>query len=458
MKGMTLGALAEQMGAEAVGIELDRQILGVRIDSRQVLPGEVFFALPGEKTDGHAFLADAAARGAVAAIVSRLQEGAPLPLIRVDDVLLSLQNLAQRQFQERPVPLLGITGSVGKTTTKEFAAALLGGVFCVGKSPASYNSKVTYPLNLLNCTGEENLLVFEMGMSEPGEIAHLVQIAPPSIALITRIALAHAMNFSDGLEGIARAKAEIFSESQTKTVIIDWESLPLFGPISKELITFSLNDRAADYYLFFDAGRYRIDERGVRAYELDLPFHETHLLHDLLGAMAAARYLGLSWEEIERRISFLERPKMRFEQFEKAGVLFINDAYNANPASMRAALENLPEPKEGGKRIGVLASMLELGDFSVSAHEEIGRLAAKRLDALLCLGQEMAPLCAEFLQSAKKPLESCASIEEMAAKLQELMCPGDVVLIKGSRGMKLERVLDLLSMQQLEEKHASFIG
>ena len=102
--------------------------------------------------------------------------------------------------------------------------------------------------------------------------------------------------------------------------------------------------------------------------------------------------------------------------------------------------------------------MLELGDFSVSAHEEIGRLAAKRLDALLCLGQEMAPLCAEFLQSAKKPLESCASIEEMAAKLQELMCPGDVVLIKGSRGMKLERVLDLLSMQQLEEKHASFIG
>ena len=449
MREVAFSEVARKLGSE-LRLESDRPVIGVRIDSRQILPGEIFFALPGEKTDGRYFLADAASRGALAAVVSQEILNAPLPLIVVENVLASLQHLAHQSFEENPIPVVGITGSVGKTTTKEFTATLLQEVFRVGKSPSSYNSKATFPLNLLNFSGQEQLLILEMGMSQKGEIANLIKIAAPDIAVITKIALAHAMNFPEGLEGIAQAKAEIFAEEKTKTVIVDLEALPFFMGMPKKFVTFSLTDPAADYYLFSTAGRAQIDERGVRAHELDLPFKEAHLVHDLLASIAVARTLGVSWEEIERRVPLLQLPKMRFELFERGGILFVNDAYNANPASMRAALENLPEPKEGCKRIGVLASMLELGSFSRAAHEEIGRIAARRLDALLCFGEETGPLSEEFLAAAKKPSERYSNLEELVLRLEELMCRGDVVLIKGSRSMQLEKVLGMLKKADCE--------
>lgn len=446
-KDMQLNEIAREFGLESENLS---QVSGYQIDSRFVREGELFFALKGAVSDGHQFLHEVRQKGAVGAVVDKGTICEGLPLLEVEDVLLALQSLAQASIALKPPgSIVGITGSVGKTTTKEFLATLLEGKFRVGKTSANYNSQRTFPLGVLNRTGTEEILVLEMGMSESGEITKLVNIAPPEVAVITKISLAHTMNFADGLNGIARAKAEICSHPNTKTAIIDLDFLQYreaVEMIRAEKITFSITDATADYYLSFGTGRFRIDERGVRAYEFELPFKESHVLHNFTAALVAARQLGMQWEEIERQISALVLPKMRFEQFEKDGIRFINDAYNANPASMRAALENLPLPQEGGKRIAVLGTMKELGAFSQEAHEEIGKLAQKYVDVLLCLGgDEISPLCAGF-EEAKKPLERFADHETLTERLREIMRPGDVVLVKGSRSMQMEKIMEYLDV------------
>lgn len=445
-----LGAsLREIAGLLGVDLEGDAPVSGYRIDSRSVLPGDLFFALKGERSDGHSYLKEIAGRGAAGAIVRRGcpdQEG--LALIEVDEPLEALRELAKCALERHPAQILGITGSVGKTTTKEFAATLLEGKFPLFKNPGSYNSQRTFPLNLLNRTGLEKLLVLEMGMSEPGEIERLTKIAAPDIAIITKIAMSHVANFPDGMDGIAKAKAEICSQwPKTRLAVVDLEFLQYpeaAALIRAEKVTFSTHDRNADYYLSYVEGKYRIDERGVRAHQFDLPFQESHFLHDFTAALAAARQLGMEWEEIERQIPKLSPPKMRFEQFEWRGMHLINDTYNANPASMRAALENLPQPKEGGKRIAVFGSMQkELGAFSKEAHEEIGRLAQKHVDVLLSLGEE-AKILFDAFGEAKKPCEHFLDQQTLIERLREVMRPGDVVLFKGARSMRLEHVVESL--------------
>ncbi len=441
-------SLIEIARALKVYFEGDAQVSGYQIDSRGVEPGGLFFALKGEKVDGHCYLPEAARRGAVAAVVEKGRVSqAELPLIEVDDPLAALQTLARIGLEHRPAQILGITGSVGKTTAKEFAATLLEKKFSLYKSPGSFNSQRTFPLNLLNRTGQEKLLVLEMGMSLPGEMQRLVSIAAPDLAVITKIALSHVANFPDGLEGIACAKAEIASQAKTGRVILDVDFLQYRTAVElirAEKITFSTHDRTADYYLSYVDGQYRIDERGVRAHQFDLPFHETHFLHDFTAALAAARQLGMSWEEIEQQTLKLSLPKMRFEQFEWGGMQLINDAYNANPASMRAALENLPSPKEGGKKIAVFGSMQkELGSYSKESHEEIGRLAQKHIDVLFSIGED-AKILNDTFSEAKKPSEHFRSQESLIERLREVMLPGDVILFKGARAMQIEKVVESL--------------
>lgn len=442
MRGVFLHEIAQLLGLAFSG---EGQISGYRVDSRAVQPGDLFFALKGEKVDGHRFLSDVAERGAVAAVVSEAVEDCRLTLFLVDDVLAALQQLARELFVTHRIPLLGITGSVGKTTVKEFAATLLSGKFHVAKSPLSHNSKITYPLSLLNRTPEDQVMVSELGMSFPGEIATLVNIAPPEVAMITKVALAHAQNFPEGISGIARAKAEIFSHPSTKVAILDSELMAypeIREALPKKRVLVSLDDASADLYLAFSNNRFFVDECGVRVAQFDLPFREKHFIQDALLAMAAARQFGMQWEEIEQQLPKLSLPGMRFERVERGGVSIINDAYNANPASVRAALESFPAPKPGGKKIAVLGTMKELGSFSEKAHEEIGHFAQTRVDQLLCLGEEASPLFEAF-KEGKKPAEHFKDHASLAKRLQELISPGDVVLLKGSRSMEIEKILEM---------------
>jgi UDP-N-acetylmuramoyl-tripeptide--D-alanyl-D-alanine ligase len=443
MRNTPFKEVAQKLGGSS---EILSPILGYQVDSRHLQPGELFFALPGERTDGHCFLSEVQKRGGIGAVVSNGYGGPEfgLELIRVENVVESLQALARDAVDHCSAQIVAITGTMGKTTTKDFIATLLEAKYRVGKTYASYNTKLTLPITILNMQGNEEILVLEMGMGEPGDIEKLVQIAPPDIGVLTQIAMAHYGNFfPDGTAGVAKSKAAIFNHPKTKKAVF-FHGLSQFPGVVEaiqcEKLTFSLEERAADYFLSNGI----IDERGVRAYRFnDFPFSQKHVLHNFLAAVSVARALKMEWDLINAQINKLRLPKMRFEVFEKNGIAFVNDAYNANPESMKAALLSFPEPKSGGKRIAVLGHMIDLGPFSKEMHEEIGRFAQGYVDHLLTFAKEVDILNAAFAE-AKKPAEHFTSLETLTQRLQELMRPGDVVLVKGSRDLAMERIFERL--------------
>jgi UDP-N-acetylmuramoyl-tripeptide--D-alanyl-D-alanine ligase len=442
MRHIPIKRIAQFLGIDC---ETDLQVSGYQIDSRLIGPGDLFFALKGEKVDGHCYLADVKQRGAVGAVVQKGYQGPDfgLSLLPVEDVVANLHALAVHMMKDCRSQIVGITGSVGKTTTKDFIATLLEGKFKVGKTYLNYNTKLTYPITLLNRTGEEDVLVVELGMSEPGDIGRLIQMAAPDIAVLTKIAYAHGAYFERGILDIAKYKAEIFSHPKTKTCIFDhglYEYPEAVAAIHGAKWSFSLEDRVADYFL---SKEFDVDERGVRAYHLDPPYKQKHILHNLLAAMSVARQMGMSWDEINRQVPKIALPKMRFEPIEIEGVLFINDAYNANPDSMKAALSHLPEPKEGGKRIAVLGMMVDMGEKHEFYHREVGSFAQKYVDHLLVIGKEASPLYEAF-QEVQKPAEQFQDFEALKERLRNLMRPGDVVLVKASRCVQMEKLFNLI--------------
>ncbi len=442
MRTVSMKKIAHFLG---VICESDSQVFNYQIDSKKIEEGGLFFALKGEKTDGHKFLSEVKMRGGLGAIVSKSYEGPDfgLVLLPVEDPVQSLQALARHFMQECKAQVIGVTGSVGKTTTREFIATLLEKKFKVGKTEFNYNTKLTYPITLLNRRGDEEVMVVELGMSEPYDMARLIEIAAPDWAVLTKIAFAHGGNFERGLLDIAKYKADIFAHEKTKKCFFDHSLYDYPEAISKihgEKISFSLTDRTSDYFL---SPEFFIDERGVRAYQFEPPFRQSHILHDFLAAISVAREMKLEWDQIKERLPFLKLPKMRFEQIEKGGVLFINDAYNANPESMKAALSHIPEPKEGGKRIAVIGMMDGLGSLHDQLHREVGQFAQKYIDHLLVLGKEATPVFEAF-QEVQKPAEQYVDFGSLSERLKSLMRAGDVVLVKASRCMEMEKLFQLI--------------
>lgn len=433
--GQILGVISEQ----------EMQVTGYQIDSRRIEPGDLFFALKGERTDGHHHLEEAKARGALGAVVSKGYEGPDfgLILLAVEDVVSSLQTLARALIADCSSKIIAVTGSVGKTTTKDFIATLLEGKYKVGKTHLNYNTKLTVPITLLNRLGDEEVLVVELGMTEPGDIGRLLQLVAPDIAVLTRVAHAHKGNFERGILDIAKYKAEIFSHPKTKTCIFDhalYEYGEAISQIHGERLSFSMSDRTADYFL---SQEFFVDERGIRAYQFDPLYKQSHLLHNFLAAVSVARQMKMEWDQIKNQVLKLKLPKMRFEQIEKEGVLFINDAYNANPDSMKAALSSIPEPKEGGKKVAVLGMMVDMGDDHDPVHREMGRFAQKYVDHLLVIGKEASPIYEAF-QEAQKPAEQYYDFASLSERVKSLACPGDVVLVKASRCVEMEKLFNLL--------------
>ncbi len=424
-------------------------VTAVEIDSRKVEQGNLFFALPGKKVDGHLFLKDVSEKGAVAAVVSDQYQGDDfgLSLFRVPDVARALHLLAKQEVHERNVPIAAVTGSVGKTTTKEFLASLVQTRFRVGKTPGNANSQLGFPVSILNASSEVEFFVVEMGMTGPKEIASLVDIAPPKVALITRIGTAHVGGFADGIEGVARAKAEIFSHPSTEFGLYNaansqFDALTKTGSCQKKSFAFDrICSDDADFMLRTKEEGFVIEEYGKSTRLFSLPFYATHLCEDFVASAACARLLGLEWEEIFEKAQTLKPYKWRFEKVEREGVIYINDAYNANPVSMRAAFANLPRPESGGKRIGVLGTMVELGALSEKYHREIGEEALHLFDHLLCFGQECAPMLEVFGEKGR-PVEHFSDVALLRARLFDLAKPKDVVLIKGSNSTHLWQLLE----------------
>jgi UDP-N-acetylmuramoyl-tripeptide--D-alanyl-D-alanine ligase len=303
-------------------------LAGVCVDSRHLKRGELFFALPGAKIDGHTFLEEVAAKGAAAAVVNASYAGPShgLKLLRVPDVLEALQTLASALLKTYRCKVVAVTGSMGKTTTKDLLTSILKQKFRVGSSPGNSNSQIGVPLALLNHThGDEEILVIEMGMTHPGQIRKLTQIAPPDVAIITTTALVHACNF-DNLNQIGLAKAEIFSHPQTQIGLLDeqivnFEELKGQGTCLKR--SFAVNSSTADYSLsVVGAHMHMRDPWGEGTLDL-LPLQGEHNRHNFLGAAAIARELGMKWEEINASLCTLQLPERRLQFVEKLGALFV---------------------------------------------------------------------------------------------------------------------------------------
>lgn len=394
----------------------EKKIAHVAFDSRKVKQGTLFFALTGEKVDGHTFLEEVARQGAVAAVVSKDYQGADfgMELFPVEDVRKALQSLARDIFQEKRPFVIGVTGTVGKTTAKEFIAGILSEKFRVGKSMGSQNSQVSLPLTVLNWEGKDEILVLEMGMSEKGELSRLTEIASPDLGVLTKVSLAHSEFFED-IEGIAEAKCELFTSKRMKEAFI--------------------NRDAKD---FKAVQKLKMPITWFEAATIPSPFTEPQLLENLGAAVAIARHLGMSEEEIERGAQKLKPFTHRGERIEKKGVLFIDDAYNASPVAMKAALKSMPQ---GKKRIALLGGMKELGAYEEESHREVGKCALPLLDELLCVGKECQVMVDLFKKEGKRAT-LFETKEEAAAHLKTIMEEGDVVLLKGSNSFQLWTTLE----------------
>ena len=346
-------------------ISVNQQVNSYAIDSRKVQQGGLFFALKGNTHNGHDYLQDISQKGAVAAVVDKNYEGFAygLVLFFVDDVLEALQTLARETLQQLEIKVIGVTGSVGKTSTKEIIYQLISKMYKVHTSKKNYNSQTMLPISILEAEGDEDYLLLEMGMTEKGQIKKLISIAPPDIVVITPITYCHYENFSS-LEEIAEVKAEIL-HPMVKYAIIHKENID-FDVIYKQCI--------ADQVI------YPSDNQILS------PFKETHFTENFIAGHLLAKYIGMNDDQIRLASLSLSKMKLehRFEKIYRGGVLFIDDSYNANTLSTSVAIQNLPLPPGGGRKILVFGEMKELGVISITSHQIIANLAVLSMDIALC--------------------------------------------------------------------------
>jgi len=429
--------------------EFKYPLASIAVSSLDVVPGSLFFALPGAKTDGHLFLADAQKRGAAAACVKRgfVPENCTMPLFYVDDTLEALQEMTKQWLSCSSAKIIAITGSLGKTTTKNFLHHIMKSRFRVMATSGSKNSQIGLCQSILNETaGDEEYLILEMGMSERGHIQKLVNIAPPDIAIITYIALVHAMNFS-AIEGIAAAKAEVFSHPKTGLVIVNGQT-PCFDLLWSQITCmkekYSIEkDSHATWSASWDKNSLEVIEKGKRYGMKSAYFPARHVYMNLLAAIACSRSCGMSFDEIGQTLPTLTLPARRFERIEKSGITFIDDAYNAAEPSMKGALEAVASMEGFGRKVAVFGPMKELGAFTDECHASVGQYALDKVDMLFCFGRECRAL-AEVWKNEGRTCTWCLDFDELLEVLRKNLAAGDLVLVKGSLSTGLKRVIDSL--------------
>ncbi|MBN1914878.1 MAG: UDP-N-acetylmuramoyl-tripeptide--D-alanyl-D-alanine ligase [Parachlamydiales bacterium] len=403
-------------------------------DSRKVSQNDIFFALSGSLTDGHYYLEEVAKKGALGAVVDQQYRGKSfgLQLYPVDNVLVTLHLLAKELIARRKPLIVGITGSMGKTTTKEYLAYLLEGKVPFYKSPASYNSQITLPCNILNAS-EERVYILEMGVSLVGEMEKLVSIAPPTVVVMTPLARAHASQLGN-LQDIGTEKSKIFTSKCSFSVV--YYKNPRYMVMPETINKVMYGGERSDIFFHRQSGREKEILYKNNSLRVNLEAVPNHLQENFLAAMAVAEYLGVDSDTIQKRAESLPVIPMRFERTSKEGIDFIDDTYNANPVSMAAALRNFPV--SSGKKIAVLGDMKELGKYSKKAHEKIGVLATKYVDILFCLGEESRHVYESF---GKKEKAHFLSKHLLVEDLRKVIRSGDVVLVKGSRSLKMEEII-----------------
>ncbi|MDR1397940.1 MAG: UDP-N-acetylmuramoyl-tripeptide--D-alanyl-D-alanine ligase [Desulfarculales bacterium] len=437
------------------------QISGVNTDSRTLAPGQLFVALAGVNFDGHDFVAQAARAGAGAALVNKnfIFADKEFPLLKVDDTLRALGDLAAAWRREHSLRVLALTGSTGKTTAKEMLAAVLSRRYQVLKTEGNFNNLIGLPLTLLRLDETHNAAVLEMGMSVSGEIARLTRIADPDVAVITNIGPAHMASMGS-VRNIAKAKVELWEnmDSAAQAVInIDDPFLkPWRNKLKGRALTFGSGKEAEIYSSQLKVKgvkqNFLLHLPGAQPLEVTLSVPGAHNVCNALAAAAAAFSLGINGEEIAQGLSGYQGIKGRLRlQRAAVGALVLDDTYNANPASMAAALDTLAQMvsvagEEPRRPVAVLADMLELGPESAGFHYELGRKAAlSGCRLLFTYGPEARHTDQGAREAGLAESGNFQELTELKAALKKHLRPGDIVLVKGSNAMGMERVVDFLT-------------
>ncbi len=432
---------------------------GISIDSRKVESGQMFVCIQGEKFDGHDFLKDVLLKNPAGIIVSnknavpQAMDSTDTPfVIEVEDTLRALQDCAHFHRMNLPVRVIGITGSNGKSTTKEMISAVLETRFNTLKNQGNFNNHIGLPLTLFSLNQDHEIAVLEMGMSDLGEIKRLAEIARPELGIITNIGHAHLESLKT-IQNVQKAKGELFDAlDENHTALINVDD-PLVFELSKTLraqkITFSIENpadiKASDIQQKNNAGY----DFKVSLFNEEIPLFVPALgkfnIYNALGAIAAGRYFGITAENMVRGLAQCQGLSQRLEVLDHPLFKIINDSYNANPQSMQEALKTLSQFQASGKKYFIVGDMLELGEISQSAHQELGRqIAEANIDFLVTLG----PLAQHISRGAldagmdKKRVASLKTHEDVIQYVQKQGVSGDCLLIKGSRGSRMEKIIE----------------
>lgn len=462
MKNMTLENIEKACGGRYIGTEAEKktEVLGVVIDSRQVESGYLFVAIPGEKVDGHKFIPDVFAKGAAAVLSEQQLEDPAGPYILVESTTKALRDLTEYYRKSLDIKVVGITGSVGKTSTKEMIASVLSEKYRVLKTEGNYNNEIGLPLTIFKIRAEHEVAVLEMGISEFGEMHRLATMANPDICVITNIGLCHLENLKTR-DGILKAKTESFAHLKKDGIAI------LNGDDDKLSTIRQVGDKEPVFYGMEEKMEYREDAKksvyatgvenlglyGMQARihtpegerDVRIPIPGEHNVYNALAATAVGLSLGLSLDQISSGILKAKTIGGRTNLLNTGSMTVIDDCYNANPVSMKASIDVLATAE--GRKIAVLGDMGELGENEKKLHYEVGEyLAKKEIDVLFCAGE----LSEEIAKAAQKESKTCEvyyfkTRDALLEQLLPFLKKGDTVLVKASHFMEYPKIVKALT-------------
>ena len=446
MGTITLGQAAQWCGGRIESKYENVTFLGANNDSRKIEQGQLFIALQGER-DGHDYIPAAWEKGAAAVLCSR--DVGDIPAIIVEDTRKALGDIARGERQRLGMKVVGVTGSVGKSTTKEMIAAVLSKTYRVSKTPANHNNDIGMPMAILGISEDTQVAVLEMGMNHFREIAYLTSIARPDLAAITNIGTMHIEHLGSQ-EGILKAKLEILEGMKPESkIILNGDDPLLWNLRTREDMNIAYCGMKNDQCTYFGSdvvqnpGLLQFNVKyGTLPFPVELSLEGMHYVSDALTAIAVGVEMGMNPSKIQEALSEFQNMAGRQEIYEVNGITVINDCYNAGPESMAAALAVLGN--RSGRRVAVLGDMLELGVCTQAEHYRVGRIAVEKTDLLLAYGPNSSRVISGAITGgmSEAKAKSFEDRNEIVAAMKRMIKPGDVILVKGSRGMHMELILE----------------
>ena len=427
---------------EVTGVALNKTVRGIVTDSREVRPGDLYIAISGDRVDGHTFIKDVFEKGAVCALVNSDIENADEQLIKVNNSVSTIGKVAKAWRNQFDIPVIGITGSNGKTSTKELLKHMLIAQFNIHATEGNFNTSIGLPLTLLRLTKENTMSLLEMGANQPGDIAQLCEIAQPTHGVITNIAPAHLEGFGT-IEAVAKTKGELFACLAKGVSFINAADYRVGAlEILGDSISFGLTpecDYPADIHHEKDGTiTLTVDAEEIPTHSVNLTFAK-----NVIACVAISRTLGLSWGEIRENVASFQPPKGRCEVKNNGMITIIDDTYNANLESTVAAIDYLKAFSGNGQRIFVFGDMFELGDLSQDQHRRVGEKCNEaELSAVFTVGEETVTTDAIITYS--KLHKHFDNKDDLLTSLKSIVKDGDKVLVKGSRGMKMETIVEAM--------------